>query len=109
MSHPTTKNGLVGRSRAQLSMLARELMLHAHLQDRSSIPAVLATHPMAEAYDIAIDEWMTASPVYTRRMQRLMGFVGDGVGEIFKGIQLDVGMPHQFLDCGYDLQDHRPR
>ena len=102
---PTSTNGLAGRSRAQLTLLARELMLHAHLQDRSSIPAVLATHPMAEAYDIAIDEWMTASPVYTQRMQHLMGFVGDGVGEIFKGIQLDVGMPHQFLDCGYDLHD----
>ena len=26
---------------------------------------------------------------------------------IFKGLQLDVGFPHQFLDVGYDLHDER--
>ena len=29
--------------------------------------------------DIAIDEWMGASPIYTRRTQRLLGFEGDTV------------------------------
>ena len=41
--------------------------------------------------DVAIEEWMAASPVYTRRMQRLLGFEGDTVETIFKGMQLDVG------------------
>jgi hypothetical protein len=44
-----------------------------------------------------------ASPMYTRRMQRLMGFEGTGMSTIFKGLQLDMGFPHQFLDVGYRL------
>ena len=39
--------------------------------------------------EIAIEEWMGASPVYTRRMQRTLGFGGpddDGVATIFKGL-----------------------
>jgi hypothetical protein len=48
--------------------------------------------------DVAIDEWMGASPVYTRRMQRALRFAGDDVATIFKGMQFDVGAPHGFLD-----------
>jgi hypothetical protein len=90
-------------SRAALSIVARELMLASHLQDRAAVPAVLGRHPMDDAWAIAIDEWMTASPMYTRRMQRLMGFEGTGMSTIFKGLQLDMGFPHQFLDVGYRL------
>ena len=92
-------------NRSELTVVGRELMLAAHLQDRASIPALLRRHPMEEANELAIEEWMTSSPVYTARMQRLLGFAGRDVGTIFKGLQLDVGMPHQFLDCGYELHD----
>jgi hypothetical protein len=102
MTQPT---GLATLSRSDLALVARELMLSGHLQDRSSIPAVLARHPMAEANEIAIEEWMTTSPVYTRRMKRLMGIEGTGVEAILKAIQLEIGMPHQFLDAGYALHD----
>jgi hypothetical protein len=90
-------------SRAALSIVARELMLGSHLQDRASIPAILGSHPVEDGFAVAIDEWMMASPVYTRRMQRLMGFEGTGMPTIFKGLQLDMGFPHQFLDVGYRL------
>jgi len=56
---------------------------------------------------IAIEEWMGASPVYTRRMQRAMGFVGDDVSTIFKGLQLDVGFAHQYMDVRYELESER--
>ena len=92
-------------SRAALSIVAREIMLGSHIQDRASIPAVLGSHPIEDGFAVAIDEWMTASPVYTRRMQRLMGFEGTGIPTIFKGLQLDMGFPHQFLDVGYRLHD----
>jgi hypothetical protein len=95
--------GLHQLSRADLCTLGRERLLAGHLQDRGSIPAVLRHHPMDEAYEIAIEEWMTASPVYTRRIQRLLGFAGDDVTTIFKGLQLDIGFPHQFMDVGYEL------
>ena len=56
--------------------------------------------------DIAIAEWMGASPVYTRRMQRALGFGGDSVETIFKGMQFDVGAPPQFMDFRYRVTDH---
>ena len=98
---------LLGLSRGDLCTIGRELMLAAHLQDRASIPAVLEGHPMEVANELAIDEWMMASPIYTRRLQRLLGFEGDDVPTIFKGLQLDVGFAHQFMDVGYELHDAR--
>ena len=98
---------LLGLSRADLCTVGRELMLAAHLQDRASIPAILEGHPMEVANDLAIDEWMMASPIYTRRLQRLLGFEGDDVPTIFKGLQLDVGFAHQFMDVGYEVHDAR--
>jgi hypothetical protein len=50
---------------------------------------------------------MGASPVYTRRMQRAMGFAGDDVATIFKGMQLDIGAPHEFMDFRYHVDDAR--
>lgn len=59
---------------------------------------------------LAIDEWMTASPVYSRRMQETLGFgpAGsgrNGVADIFKNLQLDIGAPHQFLDFRFAVHD----
>jgi hypothetical protein len=54
---------------------------------------------------VAIEEWQLAGPVYTRRMQRALGFVGDDVTTIFKGLQLDIGAPPQIVAepvCGTD-------
>lgn len=90
-------------SHAALARLAREWQLAAHLQDRVGIPQVLARHGIAAMREIAIEEWMGASPVYTRRMQEMLHFRGDDVATIFKGIQLDVGAPHGFLDFRFVL------
>jgi hypothetical protein len=90
-------------SRAELAVLAREYQLAAHLQDRVGIPQVLARHGAKAMREIAIAEWMGASPVYTRRMQRALDFAGDDVATIFKGMQFDVGAPHGFLDFRFKL------
>jgi len=55
--------------------------------------------------EIAIAEWMGASPVYTQRMQRALNFSGDDVATIFKGMQFDVGAPHGFLDFRFRVND----
>jgi len=55
---------------------------------------------------VAIEEWQVASPVYTRRMQEALGFRGDSVETIFKGLQLDIGAPPQFMDFRYRVDDH---
>ncbi|HEV7734197.1 MAG TPA: hypothetical protein VGR62_18640 [Candidatus Binatia bacterium] len=93
---PTFHTGQL--SRRALAALAREYQMAAHLQDRAGIPQVLARHGAAAMREIAIAEWMGASPVYTQRIQRALGFSGDDVATIFKGMQFDVGAPHGFLD-----------
>lgn len=91
--------------RATQTLVAREVMLAAHLQDRAAVPAVMERHPMDASWAYAISEWMAASPLYTKRLQRLMGYEGTGVSTIYKGLQLDVGFAHQFLDVGYRIHD----
>ncbi len=60
---------------------------------------------------IAIEEWMGASPIYTRRMQRALGFAGgEDVATIFKGLQLDCGFVHQYMDVRYEVESpHKGR
>src|SRR5262245_28095028 len=92
--------------RERLLPVALESMHMGHLLDRALMPQVaIATGGVAQVDEIAIDEWMGASPIYTRRMRRLMGIEGDGVGAIMKALQLDVGFPHQYMDVGYKLLD----
>lgn len=85
-------------SRRGLAVLAREYQLAAHLQDRAGIPQVLARSDPRTMREVAVEEWMGASPVYTRRIQKALRFGGTDVATIFKGMQFDVGAPHGFLD-----------
>ena len=96
-----------GRSHAELAELARELLLAGHLIDRSGMPHLISRFGRDVMRDIAIDEWMSASPIYTRRIQELLDFTGDTVEVIFKGMQLDVGAPPEFLDFRYEVVDDR--
>ena len=59
---------------------------------------------------IAIEEWAGSSPIYTRRMQRALGYAPEVEGQgdvvtIFKGLQLDIGAPPQFMDFRYTVHD----
>ncbi len=96
---------LAALSRAQLATLVPELLLAGHLIDRSGMPHAIAALGRDGMRDIAIEEWMGASPVYSRRMQAALGFAGQGVESIFKGMQLDVGAPPQFMDFRFRLHD----
>jgi hypothetical protein len=58
-----------------------------------------------EMQEVAIEEWMAASPVYSKRMQAALNFAGTGVDTIMKNLQLDIGAPHQFMDFRYRLDD----
>jgi hypothetical protein len=95
-------------SRAALSVLGREWLLHGHLQDRVGMPLVHDGRPREEMQQIAIDEWMSASPVYSRRTQRALHFPPGDVACIMKNIQLDIGAPHHFMDfrCRVDDSHH---
>jgi hypothetical protein len=90
-------------SRQALADLGRELLLNGHLQDRVGLPRVLARQGDAGMTQVSIEEWMGASPIYSKRMQRALGFEGREVGTIFKNLQFDIGAPHQFMEFRFDL------
>ena len=99
----TRKLGLRSFSRTALSQLGREFLLNGHLQDRVGLPLV-AKQFGGDAYvQFSIEEWMGASPIYSKRMQRAMGFEGSDVETVFKNMQLEIGAPHQFMDFQFRL------
>ena len=89
----------------ELAVLVREYLLAGQLMDRAGMPQVIGAYGRDEMAAIAIDEWMGASPIYTRRMQRLLGYVGDDVPTIMKGLQLDIGAPPEFMDFRLQVDD----
>lgn len=91
--------------RRSLAVLGREWLLHGHLQDRVGMALLLEVADRQTMQDVAIDEWMAASPIYSRRMQQALGFIGTDVATIMKNLQLDIGAPHQFMDFRYRLTD----
>ena len=102
----TVVNGIGALSREELALLAPEYLLAGHLIDRAGMPHLTGAFGLETMRDIAIEEWMGASPVYTKRMQRALGFEGDSVETIFKGMQIDIGAPPQFMDFRYLITDH---
>ena len=99
-----THRSLAGLSHDELGTLAREYLLAGHLIDRAGMPFAME-RGLEVMTEIAIQEWMGASPVYTRRMQRLLGFEGDTVEVALKGMQLDIGAPPEFMDFRMGVED----
>jgi hypothetical protein len=92
-------------SREQLATLVPELLLIGQLIDQSGMAWCISNFGREEMLQIAIEEWMGASPIYTRRMQKALRYEGDDVITIFKGLQLDIGAPPQFMDFRYTVHD----
>lgn len=105
-----SRSSYAGLSRAELARLVPELLLIGHLIDRSGMAWVIGALGREGMARVAIDEWMAASPIYTRRMRQALGFAppagepGDVV-TIFKGLQLDIGAPPQFMDFRFSVHD----
>jgi len=94
-------------TRSELAVLVPELLLIGQLIDRSGMAWCIGAYGREGMQEVAIEEWMAASPIYTRRMQRALGYEGDDVVTIFKGLQLDIGAPPQFMDFRYTVHDAR--
>jgi hypothetical protein len=96
-------------SHDELAVAVPELLLIGQLIDRSGMAWCISALGREEMAQIAIEEWMAASPIYTRRMQRALEFEGPpdagDVVTIFKGLQLDIGAPPQFMDFRYSVED----
>jgi hypothetical protein len=92
-------------SRDQLTTLVPELLLIGQLIDRSGMAWCIQSFGRDEMVQIAIEEWAAASPIYTRRMQKALRYEGVDIITIFKGLQLDIGAPPQFMDFRYTVHD----
>ncbi len=97
-------------TRDQLATLVPELLLIGQLIDRSGMAWCISAFGREEMAQVAVEEWASSSPVYTRRMQRALGYApatpgGGDVVTIFKGLQLDIGAPPQFMDFRYTVHD----
>lgn len=97
-------------SRDELARLVPELLLIGQLIDRSGMAWCIQAFGREQMAQIAIEEWASASPVYTRRMQHALGYAPEVEGEgdvptIFKGLQLDIGAPPQFMDFRLSVED----
>ncbi|MGB3886515.1 hypothetical protein [Gordonia sp. (in: high G+C Gram-positive bacteria)] len=92
-------------SHDQLATLVPESLLSGQLIDRSGMAHLIAEFGREGMTQVAIEEWMAASPVYTGRMREALGIDGDGVEDMFKCLQLDIGAPPQFMDFRYRIVD----
>ncbi len=95
--------GLADFSRQALAHLGREYLLLGHLVDRVGMPLVMQRFGEQAQTQFSIDEWMGASPIYSKRMQRALRFEGHDVGTVFKNLQLEIGAPPQFMDFQFRL------
>lgn len=100
-----SRSRYAGLSREQLATLVPELLLIGHMIDRSGMAWCIQEFGREEMLQVAIEEWAGASPIYTKRMQRALNYEGDDVPTIFKGLQLDIGAPPQFMDFRYTIHD----
>jgi hypothetical protein len=60
-------------SREELAVLVPELLLIGQLIDRSGMAWCISAFGREEMAQIAVEEWASSSPVYTRRMQKALG------------------------------------
>jgi hypothetical protein len=100
-----TRSRYAGLTRDQLAILVPELLLIGQMIDRSGMAWCIQSFGREEMLQIAIEEWAASSPIYTKRMQKALRYEGDDVITIFKGLQLDIGAPPQFMDFRYTVHD----
>ena len=92
-------------SREELATLVPELLLIGQLIDRSGMAWCIIDFGREEMLQIAIEEWAASSPLYTKRMQKALKYEGVDIFTLFKGLQLDIGAPPQFMDFRYVVHD----
>jgi hypothetical protein len=106
MTTAMSRSGWQHLTQEELAKLVPEYQLNGHMLDRVGAPHVLALLGDDIMAPLGIEEWMGASPIYSKRMQKALQFEGDGVETIFKGIQFDIGSPPTYLDFRYKVIDH---
>ncbi len=93
-------------SREQLAVLVPELLLIGQLIDRSGMAWCIKPfgHPRDAAdRDRGVDGCQPA--LHQADAEGARSYEGDDVVTIFKGLQLDIGAPPQFMDFRYTVHD----
>ncbi|NND68977.1 MAG: hypothetical protein HKN19_15410, partial [Halioglobus sp.] len=86
-----------------LAEYGRDIMLANHIHDRSGLLPVVVKFGMEAQTEIACDEWMSASPIYNQRNRQFLSIEGDEVAVALKGLQVDIGAPHNYLNFHYEV------
>ena len=84
-----------------LAEYGRDIMLANHIHDRSGLLPVVLKFGMEAQTDIACDEWMSTSPIYNQRNRQFLNIEGETVAVALKGLQVDIGAPHNYLNFHY--------
>ena len=64
-------------TREELAVVVPELLLMGQLIDRSGMAWCISAFGREQMAQVAIEEWMGASPIYTLRMQKALKYQGD--------------------------------
>ncbi|MEM1113603.1 MAG: hypothetical protein AAGI11_16940 [Pseudomonadota bacterium] len=88
---------------ALLAQYGRDIMLANHIHDRSGLAPVAIKFGLQAQTEIACDEWMSTSPIYNARNRRALNIQGDNVAVALKGLQVDIGAPHNYLNFHYEV------
>ena len=90
-------------SKEALVKLVREFVLIAHLPDRSIFTAVGMKYGQQAVEELAIAEWMGASPIYTERIRKAFNIEGDDVAaepEIARLVRGTTAASHEWQPIG---------
>src|SRR3977135_2071168 len=86
-----------------LAELVLQLQLAGHLIDRAAFAHTLGLVGQEETMQVIIEEDVAATPIYHKRMQRALKFESTEVTTFFKGIQLEILAPPQYMDFEFTV------
>jgi hypothetical protein len=86
-----------------LARQCREFMLDVHLLMRAAFASIRARWGADAARELAREQWAAVAPVYGPRIRSVLGITGDDIPAILKTLQVDPGLPHEYVRCGFAI------
>lgn len=86
-----------------LARQCREFMLDVHLLMRAAFASVRARWGPELARELAREQWAAVAPVYGQRIRTVLGIHGGDMPAILKALQVDPGLPHEYVRCGFAI------
>jgi hypothetical protein len=86
-----------------LARQCKEFALDVHLLMRGAYASLRARHGAEVARGLAREHWEAVAPVYVPRVREALGIGGDDVASILKTLQVDPGLPFDYVARGCAL------